>query len=212
MDYQKITQKILDIYRTDDGFDETDFIEHLQDFFYLKLIEKTQVTKKDIAQIANFIWQEKFGLAKIETSKTENEPSYYDKKRKQLIDQDNRKNEGRNDNELPPIEVIIGGEKDTFLCELLSKFDELREDIQRAVIKLVPTEKGFLEAELLINKGLTEYGALMQQISGKKETIFEIQSLLNSYLAEIGTEKELSGIKPEFPEAKVIRLPPFLKK
>ncbi len=216
MDYKKITQKILEIHTTKDGFDETDFTEHLEDFFYLKLGEKTQVTQEHIAKIAHFIWQEKFSVTKVEISEVENDPTYYDKKWEEVIDREESVRESSNDNELPPIDVIIGGEKDIFLYELLSKFDELRDDIQKAIIEFAPTERDLPEAELLINKGLAEYETLLQQITGKKETTFEIQNLLNTYLreyaAEIHKEEESSNAQEALPEAKIIRLPPFLKK
>lgn len=210
MDYKIIAQKILDIHTTE-GFDETDFTEHLEDFFHLKLEEKMQVTQERIAEIVHFISQEKFGVTKIETSEIENDSTYYDKKREEVFDREKGARKIINDNELPPIDIIIGGKKDILLYQLLSKFDELRDDFQKTMLELGVEKENTAEMTLLIDKTLTGYEALIQRITGKKETIFEIQSLLNLYLAEIHPE-EPSDIKQEFPEAKVIRLPPFLKK
>lgn len=216
MDYKKITQKILDIHCTEDGFDETDFTEHLEDFFHLKLREKIQVTQEHIAEIAHFIWQEKFGVTKIETSEIENEPSYYDKKWKQVTDREEDARESSNDNELPPIDIIIGGKKDILLYQLLSKFDELRDDFQKTMLEIGFKKESTPEMALLIDKTLTGYEALIQQITEKKETLFEIQNLLNTYLAEymaeIHPEEEPSDAQREIPEAKIIKLPPFLKR
>ncbi|MBP6859116.1 MAG: hypothetical protein KBC69_00630 [Candidatus Magasanikbacteria bacterium] len=215
MDYKVITQKILDIHTTE-GFDEIDFTDHLEDFFHLKLEEKMQVTQEHIIEITYFIFQEKSGVIKIETSEIENDPTYYDKKREEVDDQEEGAREISNDNELTPIEVIIGGEKDILLYQLLSKFDELRDDFEEIIQGIDTKKESTSETVLLIDKTLTAYEALIQKITGKKETIFEIKNLLNTYLreyaAEIHRKEEPSDIKQEFPEAKVIRLPPFLKK
>jgi hypothetical protein len=219
MDFQNTAQKILQIHTNlHNGFDDTNFMEKLEDFLYLEIQKNMSVTKNHISRIAYFTWQEQFGVTKIKIADTENDPAYYDAKWNEVTDNDdNGPNENTSEKDPFPIEIIIGGEKDTVLYELLTRFDQLRDTVHEAINGYADTKETMPEAQKLIQNGLAEYEAILLQITNNKEITSEIQNLINTYLQKYENEirentGEKNSLKQKIPEAKIIKLPPSWKK
>ncbi len=210
MDYQNVAQKILQIHSSPHGgFDDTDFMEKLEEFLQKKMEIFLPNGKERFSFISEFIWEEKFGRVKFTISDTEQDYSYYKEKWQEInnntaahLDFD------QNNTESSPVDIIIGGEKDILLYELLSRFDQLREGLEEAVYD---TEEES-EAAKLIESTLRDYETILVQVAGTKEVLFEAQNLINTYITEYEQEvrektRENTLPRQELPEAKIIKPP-----
>ncbi len=210
MNYQNVAQKILQIHNNPNGgFDDTDFSEKLEDFLREKMEVFLPNGKERFSFISEFIWEEKFGRVKFTISDTEQDSSYYKEKWQEISKNDTvRLDMDQNNSALPPVDIIIGGEKDVLLYELLTRFDQLRAGLEEAIYD-TETEP---EATQLIENALQDYEAILAQVTGTKEVIFETQSLINNYITEYENEihektRENTLPRQELPEAKIIKPP-----
>ena len=169
------------------------------------------IAHEHINQMSFFVFQEKFReIIKIVISNTEQSSAYYQQKREEL--QKIIRSLSYDENTTPAIELKIGGETDILLYELLSRFDELRNDIYDTISDCTEKQITQRNAQELINNILTEYEAILLQITDSKEVIFEIQTIINNYITERKKEihektRENTPPRQELPEAKIIKLP-----
>ena len=212
MDYQNVAAKILEINNDPErGFDDTDFMEKLENFLHTTIEKNMLIAHEHINQMSFFVFQEKFReIIKIVISNTEQSSAYYQQKREEL--QKIIRSLSYDENTTPAIELKIGGETDILLYELLSRFDELRNDIYDTISDCTEKQITQRNAQELINNILTEYEAILLQITDSKEVIFEIQTIINNYITERKKEihektRENTPPRQELPEAKIIKLP-----